>query len=155
MVEDLRGYVLLVRRERFNGIVEVIAHDLLGPSQVPKRRETQDRRPGRLLGLPDAFHDELKVWGFDTIAVRRLGDRPDACLRQLDPPGGNFVEDCFDELRLDADRAVGGQCVVALHGADDRLARRWPVEVLEPQEVPEEVRDTSLEPVELGNRVLS
>ena len=112
-------------------------------------------RTRRALGLPEPRHHELQERRLDPPARDVFVDAAATALSQLDLPCSHLIEHGLDERRLDLDGPVRGQLVVAVDRSDDRLARRVPVEMVEPEVVAEHVGNAGLEPVELRERVLA
>ena len=154
MAEHVCREVLLLGRERLDSTVQVRPHDCLRAAESVESRCAQAARPDVALLLPDPLEHELKVGGLDTALLALTGGEPTPCVTEVDLAGRRLIEDCLDQGRLDLDRLTCG-FVVALDGLRDRVACGAPVEVIEPQVVGEEVRDSPLEPVELRERVVA
>src|SRR5262245_31710350 len=133
----------------------MVTHDLLSAAELDQRRQPENARAGRLLGVPQPRHDELQERRLDPALGDTLLDTPAAAVSQLDLPRRHLVEHGLYERWLDLDSVVRGQLVETVDWPDDGLAPRGTVEVVEPQVVPEYVRDPALEAVELRQGVFA
>jgi hypothetical protein len=148
-----RRVALLVGQLRHR-IVEVRAHDRVGPAEAPQRLAAQPRRSSGDLLVPDPLHDELQVRGLDPVGAR-VGR---AVLADGHAPAADPLQDGVDELVLDLARHVAGRHAQTerLQRLHDRQARRPLVEEVEVQVVAVDVGDPRLEPLaDEGVRVLA
>ena len=154
MVEDRGRDVLLLVVERGERLLQVVADDLLRSPELFERLEPKNNRALLRLGRPQPGHHELEKRCLDA-AWGAVCPGSSSCPAELDFPGRDLVEHGLDERRLHVHRPVCRGLVVTVDRAEDRFAPRDPVETLESKIVPEHVRNTALEPVELGQRVLA
>ena len=112
-------------------------------SAPPSARSVESCNAVRTCGaflVPEPLEDELQVRRLDASAAL--------------PDAGNLVEHRFDERGLHLHR-LPGELVPARYRTDDRRARGSSIEMLEPQLVREDRRQSRLERVELGERILA
>ena len=74
--------------------------------------------------------------------------------RRVDLAGSDFVEDPFDQLRLDREGLID-ELGETLDGPHYRGARGRTIESVESERIGEETRDPAREAIELGQRILS
>ena len=121
------------------------------PVSVAARRR---RRALRALDVPQSLHHELQV--------RRLDPRRAAVAasRAPRPPGPSSMRPAptpSSTAATSSSSIVDGiplELAPALERLDDRRATGRAIEVIEAEDVPEQVRDRALQPVERGERVL-
>jgi hypothetical protein len=146
----------LVRRQRLERPLEMLSHDRVGPAQPLQRLAPERARAGLLLDIPESLQHELKERRLHPPGLVTSSHHASSTESVLDPSRRDLIEHRLDQLRLRAVRLLlGHQLVQPLQGADDCGARGDAIEVVEPEVVCEEVRDSALEEVELRERILA
>ena len=155
MVVHRGGSVLLLRRELCHCPFQVILDDVRRAAELAQGLQPEPVRASARLDLPEPLEDELKVRSLDPVGAL-LADGAASGKTQIDASGSHLVQHGLHELgrRLDA-ASCGNELVVALERTEDRSPSGTSLEPVEPQRVPEQVRDASLERVQARQRILA
>ena len=118
--------------------LEMLLDDPLGAAELGERRARRTSRASLALDLPEPLHHELEIRRLDARRALALRDEPAARQPPLDPAGRDLVEHGLDELVARPSTCGPAELVVPRSGPTIAARAAARVEVVEPQDVPEQ-----------------
>ena len=132
----------------------MLLDDPLGSAELGQGLRPQAVGASRPLDLPEPLEHELEIGRLHPPLGPRLVHEPTPRQMLLDPAGGDLVQHGLDEVVV-RENLRAAELGVCPERALDRGPGRRARQVVEPEDVPEQARETPLQRVEVSERVVT